>query len=80
VLREKRLSLRLAQPLPESAFAGCEARLVSLSGLEARLQVPKDNLQRVVAHLLGKLPVADMTLEDAPLEEVLSQLFAEAGA
>jgi ABC-2 type transport system ATP-binding protein len=77
---EKRLTLRLSQPLPESAFAGCEARLVSLSGLEARLQVPKDNLQRVVAHLLGKLPVADMTLEDAPLEEVLSQLFAEAGA
>jgi ABC-2 type transport system ATP-binding protein len=76
---EKRVTLRLLHGVPESAFEGCHARLVSLSGVEARLQVPKDSLQKAVALLLDKLPVVDMTVEDAPLEQVLSQLFAEPG-
>jgi ABC-2 type transport system ATP-binding protein len=75
---EKRVTLRLSQAVPESAFAGCQARLIKLSGLEVHLQVPKDALQRTVSQLLGTLPVADLTVEDAPLEEVLSRLFAEA--
>jgi len=75
---EKRVTLRLSQAVPESAFANCPARLIKLSGLEAHLQVPKDALQRAVSQLLDALPVADLTVEDAPLEEVLSQLFAEA--
>jgi ABC-2 type transport system ATP-binding protein len=75
---EKRVTLRLSQGVPESAFAGFQARLIKLSGLEVHLQVPKDALQRTVSQLLGTLPVADLTVEDAPLEEVLSRLFAEA--
>ena len=74
---EKRVTLRLVHDVPESAFSGCEARLVKLSGLEAHLQVPKNSLRKAVSHLLDKLPIADLTVEDAPLEEVLSSLFAE---
>jgi ABC-2 type transport system ATP-binding protein len=75
---EKRVTLHLSQAVPETAFAGCHARLIKLAGLEAHLQVPKSSLQRAVSQLLETLPVADLTVEDAPLEEVLSQLFAEA--
>jgi ABC-2 type transport system ATP-binding protein len=77
---EKRVTLRLAEPRSAEEVALAPARLVSLNGTEARLSVAKGDLQRVVAALLGKLPVEDLSVEDAPLEEVLAQLFNEAGA
>ena len=77
---EKRVTLRLLHSVGPEQLAGCHARLVSLTGLEARLQVPKDQLQRAVSALLEKLPIVDLTVEDAPLEEVLGQLFAENAA
>jgi ABC-2 type transport system ATP-binding protein len=76
---EKRVTLRLAEPRSAEEIALPPARLVSLNGTEARLSVAKSDLQRVVAALLGKLPVVDLSVEDAPLEEVLAQLFTEAG-
>jgi ABC-2 type transport system ATP-binding protein len=77
---EKRVTLRLAEPRSAAELTLAPARLVSLSGTEARLSVAKADLQRVVSALLDKLPVVDLSVEDAPLEEVLAQLFTEAGA
>jgi ABC-2 type transport system ATP-binding protein len=77
---EKRVTLRLSEPLPAQAFDFAPARLVSVTETEARLTVRKEDLSRVVAQLLAKLPVVDLSVEDAPLEEVLAQLFSEAGA
>jgi ABC-2 type transport system ATP-binding protein len=68
----------LLEPREEGELVLPPARLVSVSGLEVRLAVPKGALQKVVASLLGKLPIADLTVEDAPLEEVLAQLFSGA--
>jgi len=77
---EKRVTLRLLNAVEPTQFEGCHARLVSLNGLEARLQVPKEQLQKAVSALLDKLPIVDLTVEDAPLEEVLGQLFAGTAA
>jgi ABC-2 type transport system ATP-binding protein len=77
---EKRVTLRLLEPRQASELEMKGARLLSVAGTEARFSVPKDALQRVVAGLLGKLPIADLTVEDAPLEEVLAQLFSEAAS
>jgi ABC-2 type transport system ATP-binding protein len=40
------------------------------------LQVPKDAVNAVVGHALAQLPVSDLLVESAPLEEVMSELFA----
>ena len=42
---------------------------------QATLQVKSDEVSGAVARLLGALPIADLTVEDPPLEEVLSELF-----
>jgi ABC-type uncharacterized transport system ATPase subunit len=34
----------------------------------------------VVAHLLETVAVEDLNIEDPPIEEVIEQVFAEAGA
>jgi ABC-2 type transport system ATP-binding protein len=42
---------------------------------QATLQVAAEEVSGTVARILGALPVADLTVEDPPLEEVLSELF-----
>jgi ABC-2 type transport system ATP-binding protein len=51
--------------------------LVAVEGAQLRLQVPQAELQAVVSSLLSRVTVVDMTIEDPPLEEVLSDLFAK---
>jgi len=51
------------------------ARIISLEGVEVRLQVRQQDLQHAVSTLLQKLPIVDLTVEDPPLEEVLGDLF-----
>jgi ABC-2 type transport system ATP-binding protein len=42
---------------------------------QATIQVAAEEVSGAVARILGALPVADLTVEDPPLEEVLSELF-----
>jgi ABC-2 type transport system ATP-binding protein len=73
---EKRVTLKLKS---EPARADLElegARIVSLDGQSAQLNVPQDKLQAAVGGILSRLPVLDLTVEDPPLEEVLGELFA----
>jgi ABC-2 type transport system ATP-binding protein len=42
---------------------------------QATLQVAAEEVSGAVARILAALPVADLTVEDPPLEEVLSELF-----
>ncbi len=49
--------------------------LVSFDGVIAVVQVPQTQLRDAVAHLIARFPVADLTIEDPPLEEVMRDLF-----
>jgi ABC-2 type transport system ATP-binding protein len=73
---EKRVTLKLGAKVTQAELERSGARLIALDGIEARLQVPQANLQSAVGALLSQLPVVDLTVEDPPLEEVLSDLFA----
>ncbi len=72
---EKRVTLKLARVPGPSELEVEGARIVSLDGVELRLQVQQQDLQRVVSALLSRLPIVDLTVEDPPLEEVLGDLF-----
>ncbi len=41
------------------------------------LRVPKAQTSRVTARLLTDLPVADLTIEDPPIEDVIERVFAQ---
>jgi ABC-2 type transport system ATP-binding protein len=49
--------------------------VVARDGGQATFQVAAEEVSAAVARLLAALPVADLTVEDPPLEEVLSELF-----
>jgi ABC-2 type transport system ATP-binding protein len=50
--------------------------LLSASGTQAVIRVSAAEVSGAVGRMLAALPVADLTVEDPPLEEVMSELFS----
>jgi ABC-2 type transport system ATP-binding protein len=50
-------------------------QVVSNEPGQATIQVAAEDVSGAVARMLGALPIADLTVEDPPLEEVMSELF-----
>lgn len=76
---EKRVVLRLARPV-DAALLAPLGRVVSHEPGSAVLQVQQDAVNATVGRALSTLPVTDLTVENAPLEEVMSELFQEGKA
>ncbi|WP_375761491.1 ATP-binding cassette domain-containing protein [Corallococcus exercitus] len=76
---EKRVVLRLGQPVDESLLTPL-GKVVSHEPGSAVLQVQQDAVNATVGRALSTLPVTDLTVENAPLEEVMSELFQEGKA
>jgi ABC-2 type transport system ATP-binding protein len=53
---------------------------VSRDGARVTLRVPKDDAAKMAAQLLAALPVSDVTIEDAPIEDVIERVFADGKA
>jgi ABC-2 type transport system ATP-binding protein len=76
---EKRLVLRLDGPVDRAALEAV-GRVVSTDAAGVVLQVAQDAVNGAVSRALATLPVHDLTVENAPLEEVMSELFAQSRA
>jgi ABC-2 type transport system ATP-binding protein len=76
---DKRIVVRLASGNGAARDALAPfGEVVEADGGTATLQVSADQASASVARILAALPVADLTIEDPPLEEVLSELFRSA--
>ena len=71
---EKRVVVRLGQAVPPAELDRLGV-VVSQADGQAVYRVPGDEVAATVGRLLSSLPVADLTVEEAPLEEVMSELF-----
>jgi ABC-2 type transport system ATP-binding protein len=72
---DKRIVFRFARPVDRSDL-GAFGTVVRHDAGESVLDVHKDAVNRVVTQALAQLPVSDLTVENPPLEEVMSELFA----
>jgi ABC-2 type transport system ATP-binding protein len=75
---DKRIVVRLengAGAAPAAADLARFGQVVSTEPGQATIQVPAEDVSGAVARMLAALPVADLTVEDPPLEEVFSELF-----
>jgi ABC-2 type transport system ATP-binding protein len=71
---DKRLTIRLSRTV-ERADLEKLGTVVSADAARAVLSVPQPRLQTVVRDALAALPIVDLTIEEAPLEEVMRELF-----
>jgi len=76
---EKRVTLHFSQPVSAEQVSPL-GTVVSCSGAQAVLQVSHDSVNAVVGKALSTLPVVDLNVENPPLEEVMSELFARSRA
>jgi ABC-2 type transport system ATP-binding protein len=73
---DKRIAVRFAAGHdPTLADLARFGTVVTQGAGQATLQVRSDDVSGAVGRLLAGLAVADLTVEDPPLEEVLSELF-----
>jgi len=74
---KKRLELVLGAPVTADALAAF-GTVQSLRFPNAVLEVPRETAATTSARLLAALPVADLSIEDPPIEDVIRLAFAEA--
>ena len=73
----KLIRIELSENVPDELLAEY-GELRERDGLKAELRVPRHGTSRLAARLLTRLPVADVTIEDPAIEEVIGELFAGA--
>jgi ABC-2 type transport system ATP-binding protein len=76
---EKRVSLRFDRDVDGASLDGL-GRVVERTPRSAVVQVPASHLRLVVQRAFSELPIVDLLAENAPLEEVLSELFSKGRA
>ena len=76
---EKRLVLTFGEEVAREDIEPLGS-IVSYGSTQAVLQVPQAAVNPTVSRALSTLPVKDMTVENAPLEEVMSELFSRSRA
>lgn len=69
----KRIGVSLAEPGADLSVYG---EVISAEGSRVVLHVPKADASRVTARLLAELPVADLTIEEPPIDDVIEQVFS----
>jgi len=72
----KTLALTLERDL-NGADLTSFGEVVSQEPRKVTLRVPKETTPAVTAQLLQQLPVADLTVEDPPIEEVIDRVFQD---
>lgn len=73
---ERRLVLRLRAAPQREHLDALGAKVIEQDGETAVLQADAEEMPKVIERALARLPVVDLSVESAPLEEVLSDLFA----
>jgi ABC-2 type transport system ATP-binding protein len=76
---EKRLVLKLARPVDRND-ALLLGEVIEHEPGRLVLQVRPERIQQAVGAAMAKLPVADLTVEDPPLEDVMRDLFERSRA
>ncbi|HEY4055280.1 MAG TPA: ATP-binding cassette domain-containing protein [Kofleriaceae bacterium] len=68
---------RVSFTVDEKADIAKLGEIMTREGKRVTLKVPESDLPNVIGHLLGTLKVADLAIEDPPLEDVLRQMFGK---
>ena len=77
---EKRVILRLGRAVDRADVEALGAKVIAHDASGATLQVTQDALNGILQRALSTLPITDLTVENPPLEEVMSELFARTRA
>ena len=70
----KVIEVVFSEPVSPERLAGL-GRLAGRDGLRATLEVPRAEVSKRAAELLMRLPVADLTIDEPPIDDVVRTIF-----
>src|SRR5688500_5681170 len=73
---ERRITIGLATPVSATVVESL-GHVIAHEGSRAIMSVPPDQVNDTVKHAFATLPVADLTIEDPPLQDVMRELFTQ---
>ena len=73
---DKLITLSFSAPVAADRLAAVVGKTIESSPLHAVLELDGAAMKEVVARAIAELPILDLKVEDAPLEEVLADFFA----
>lgn len=73
----KLVRVELASPLNGHALTRY-GEVLNATGLRVELLVPRSKTSETASRILSELPVADVTIQDPPIEDVISRVFEQA--
>jgi len=74
-VQSKTISLKLGEPFNGLEAAGVQVLKVSGTGVKLRVDTTQAQIERVVAQVMTRYPVLDITVEDPPMEEVIAHIY-----
>jgi ABC-2 type transport system ATP-binding protein len=79
-IRSKAISLKLEEPF--QGFERVGVKVVKAAGTGVKLEVDTNlaQIDRVVASLMSRYTILDMTVEDPPMEQVIAHIYEAAGS
>jgi ABC-2 type transport system ATP-binding protein len=70
----REVKIELANPLPKAQLTQY-GEVEAVEGRQVRLLVQREALTRTISQILAELEVIDLTVTDAPVEEVIGRVF-----
>ena len=70
----KVIELVFSEPVAAERLAKL-GRVAKSDGLRATFEVPRGEVSKRAAELLMKLPVADLTIDEAPIDDIVRTIF-----
>lgn len=71
---EKLLTIKFTEKVEQSDLATL-GTITEFNPEQASLRIPRANIASVAADCLGRFPVADITIEEVPIEDIIRHIF-----
>jgi ABC-2 type transport system ATP-binding protein len=75
ILQYKIVNLKLGAEPENLSFSGVEVIKRKGSGIKLKVDTRRTTVEAVIGQLIGRFPILDITVEDPPMEEVISAIY-----
>jgi ABC-2 type transport system ATP-binding protein len=78
-IRSKTISLKLGEPFAGFQSPGVTVLKAAGTGVKLQVDTVAANIEQVVAQLMARYPILDITIEDPPMEQVIAHIYQTLG-
>jgi len=74
-IKEKHITIKSEDVLKPLKLEGCKVMRTSEHSMEIEVDLKKQDIDKVIDHVLEKFRIADITIADPPIEEIIKEIY-----